>query len=253
MWFTSYSARVSCRGTFFLFPSLQPLSSSRRKSLIYITLLIAASPKYLRENVELTWKRELKVFPQKGKYCNIWKIILPETQGFYQHLQLFPKYSIIKWFNVIIKEFLATHLPLIIVEKFNERKDLHRFLPKLDEILLFFFFGNISTQRKLYLLVPTMCSVYFVYCSGLNWNHGWGSIIIKFLMPLTYLCIHNCGHGRQMTFSPHLKHLLGHPMRCPLHTLQAVTLKSQLRADSCVQTLQRWSHLSAAIRPAKPG
>lgn len=166
MWFTSYSARVSCRGTFFLFPSLQPLSSSRRKSLVYITLLIAASPKYLRENVELTWKRELKVFPQKGKYCNIWKIILPETQGFYQHLQLFPKYSIIKWFNVIIKEFLATHLPLIIVEKFNERKDLHTFLPKLDEILLFFFFLVIFLLRENYTFWCQRCALCILFIAA---------------------------------------------------------------------------------------
>lgn len=100
-----------------------------------------------------------------------------------------------------------------------------------------------------------MCSVYFVYYSGLNWNHGWGSIIIKFLMPLTYLCVHNCGHGRQWRrwhFLLILSICLVTQVWYPLHTLQAVTLKTQLRADSCVQTLLMWSHLSAAIPPAKP-
>lgn len=42
-----------------------------------------------------------------------------------------------------------------------------------------------------------MCSVCFVYCSGFNWNHGRWSIIIKFLIPLIYLCKHSCGHRRQ--------------------------------------------------------
>lgn len=42
-----------------------------------------------------------------------------------------------------------------------------------------------------------MCSVCFVYYSSFNWNHGWGSIIIKFLIPLTYLCKHSCGNRRQ--------------------------------------------------------
>jgi len=100
-----------------------------------------------------------------------------------------------------------------------------------------------------------MCSVYFVYYSGLNWNHGWGSIIIKFLIPLTYLCVHNCGHGRQWRrwhFLLILSIFSVTQVWCPLHALHAATLRSWPRADSCVQTLLRWSHFSAAILPAKP-
>jgi len=100
-----------------------------------------------------------------------------------------------------------------------------------------------------------MCSVYFVYYSGLNWNHGWGSIIIKFLIPLTYLCVHNCGHGRQWRrwhFLLILSICSVTQVWCPLHALHAATLRSWPRADSCVQTLLRWSHFSAAILPAKP-
>lgn len=152
----------------FSFHLSSPSAAPEEKAL-FITLLVAASPKYLREKVELAWNRELKVFPQKGKYCNIWKIILPETQRFYQHLQPFPMYSIIKWFNVIIKEFLATHLPLIIVEKFNERKDLHRFLPKLDEILLFFFFFFlfvIFLLRENYTFWCQRCALYILFITA---------------------------------------------------------------------------------------
>lgn len=91
-----------------------------------------------------------------------------------------------------------------------------------------------------------MCCVCFVYYRGFNWNYGWGSIIITFLILVIYLYKHSCGHRRQWrrwyfqsTFS-FFKHLLSYS-----NTVRAYMLSRQRETEVLVQTGHLTSHCPA--------